>query len=371
MAEIRFDGVRKAFGDFVAVQGSTFTVPDRTYFTLLGPSGCGKTTSLRMIAGLEMPSQGKIMLDEHDVTGQPVSKRDIAFVFQNYALYPYMTVRKNLAFPLKAEGMPRRRIKERIEEIAELLRLAHHLDRPISRLRGGDRQRVALGRAIVRHPQAFLLDEPLGALDAELRQHMRSELRQLHDRIDATTVMVTHDQIEAMSMADLVAVMNRGEVLQIASPMTLYRRPANTFVAGFVGAPAINFFDVAEAMAAGTDIMHIGEQTFSVRPPTADLPAGHVRVGVRPEYVHLTDDGGIRSRVDVVEYKGTHALVMLETSLGQLMARIPPKQPVAAGDNVGISFESRELLLFDSDSGLAAQAAEEIGRPMREPGKKD
>ena len=216
MAEIRVENLRKAFGEFVAVQDSNFTVADGEFFVMLGPSGCGKTTTLRMIAGLELPTSGSILLGGEDVTFNRAAERDIAFVFQLFALYPHMNVRKNIGFPLVSQGMPRAEIKARVEETARLLRIDHLLDRPVSGLAGGDRQRVALGRAIVRRPKAFLMDEPLGTLDTEFRDLMVRELRELHNRIDATTVYVTHDQLEAMAMADKIAVMNRGVIEQFA-----------------------------------------------------------------------------------------------------------------------------------------------------------
>ena len=208
MAQIRVQSLHKSFGDFVAVKDSNFTVEDSEFFCLLGPSGCGKTTTLRMIAGLELPTSGRILLAGEDVTLKRASARDIAFVFQLFALYPHMNVRANIGFPLKCEGVPRAEIRQRVQETARLLRIEPLLDRKVSKLSGGDRQRVALGRAIIRRPKAFLMDEPLGALDAEFRRLMCDELRDLHDRIGATTVYVTHDQLEAMSMADQIAIMN-------------------------------------------------------------------------------------------------------------------------------------------------------------------
>src|SRR6266446_9072458 len=218
MAEIRIENLRKAFGDFVAVKDSSFTIDDGAFFVMLGPSGCGKTTTLRMIAGLELPTEGHILLGGEDVTMRRAAERDIAFVFQLFALYPHMNVRKNIGFPLKCEGIGAAESDRRIVEAARILRISHLLDRPVSGLAGGDRQRVALGRAIVRKPKCFLMDEPLGALDTEMREAMIHELRALHDRLGATTVYVTHDQLEAMAMADMIAVMNNGVVEQVASP---------------------------------------------------------------------------------------------------------------------------------------------------------
>src|ERR1700722_13589526 len=241
MAEIRVEKLHKAFQNFVAVQNSSFLIEDRSFFVMLGPSGCGKTTTLRMIAGLELPTDGRILLDGEDVTFKRAAQRDIAFVFQLFALYPHMNVEQNIGFPLKCQGLARRETRERVLETAKLLRIEHLLASKTSKLSGGDRQRVALGRAIVRRPKAFLMDEPLGALDAEFRHLMCGELRDLHDRISATTVYVTHDQHEAMSMADRIAVMNAGRVEQIGSPQEIYDRPASMFVADFIGSPPMNF----------------------------------------------------------------------------------------------------------------------------------
>src|SRR6478735_10925863 len=241
MAEIRVENLKKAFGEFVAVRESSFTIPDGSFFCLLGPSGCGKTTTLRMIAGLELPSSGSIFLGGEDVAFRRASERDIAFVFQLFALYPHMNVRKNIGFPLLSQGMPKAEIRQRVEETARLLQIDHILDRSVSGLAGGDRQRVALGRAIVRRPKCFLMDEPLGTLDAEFRDVMVRELRELHLRIKATTVYVTHDQLEAMAMADKIAVMNRGVIEQFGTPQEIYDRPASMFVADFIGSPPMNF----------------------------------------------------------------------------------------------------------------------------------
>src|ERR1700685_166506 len=241
MAKIEVEKLHKAFGDFVAVRSSNFVIEDGEFFCLLGPSGCGKTTTLRMIAGLELPTSGRILLDGEDVSALPASARDIAFVFQLFALYPHMNVRQNIGFPLRCQNFARAEIRRSVEEAARMLRIDPLLERRVGGLSGGDRQRVALGRAIVRRPKAFLMDEPLGALDAEFRALMCGELRELHDRISATTVYVTHDQHEAMAMADRIAVMNAGRIEQIGVPQEIYDRPASMFVASFIGSPPMNF----------------------------------------------------------------------------------------------------------------------------------
>src|SRR5246127_819416 len=264
MAEIRVDHLHKAFGDFIAVKDSSFTVGNGEFFCLLGPSGCGKTTTLRMIAGLELPSSGSIRLGGEDVTFRRAAERDIAFVFQLFALYPHMTVRANIGFPLKCQGMSRAEIRAGVEEAARILRITHLLDRSVSGLASGDRQRVALGRSIVRKPKAFLMDEPLGELDSELRHIMTGELRTLHNRLGATTIYVTHDQLEAMALADKIAVMKRGVVEQLGTPREIYERPVSLFVADFIGSPPMNFLAFHDRLAAGSAVVRLGESELSV-----------------------------------------------------------------------------------------------------------
>src|SRR5438874_6833650 len=314
MAEIRVENLHKAFTDFVAVRGSTFTVPDGDFFCLLGPSGCGKTTTLRMIAGLELPTSGRILLGGEDVTFKQASQRDIAFVFQLFALYPHMNVRANISYPLRNQGMPGEEVRKRVEEAARILRITHLLDRSVSGLSSGDRQRVALGRAIVREPLAFMLDEPLGALDAEFRDVMCGELRALHDRLKATTVYVTHDQLEAMAMADTIALMNRGMVEQLGTPQDIYDRPASVFVADFVGSPPMSFLPFRGSVAPGDR---------SVRVDSVDIALPEVRegsgdtelvLGVRPEHIELSDDAPLRAEVVDAEYMGTTQIVNIENA---------------------------------------------------------
>ncbi|MEM7075215.1 MAG: ABC transporter ATP-binding protein, partial [Pseudomonadota bacterium] len=225
MAEVRIVNLRKDFGTFTAVQSSSFKVEDGEFFMLLGPSGCGKTTTLRMIAGLELPTSGEVYIDGEEVGRKPASQRDIAFVFQMFALYPHLNVRKNISYPLISQGMPRQEVRRKVAEVAGILGIEDILERPVGGLSGGDRQRVALGRAIVRNPKCFLMDEPLGALDAEFREYMAEELRALHDRMGATTVYVTHDQLEAMQMGDKIVVMNHGAIEQFGTPQDIYDKP--------------------------------------------------------------------------------------------------------------------------------------------------
>ena len=280
MAQIQAEKLRKVFHDFVAVQGSTFTIENGTFFVMLGPSGCGKTTTLRMIAGLELPSEGRLLLDGEDVTFLRAAQRDIAFVFQLFALYPHMNVADNIGFPLKCEGVAREEIRRQVSEAARLLRIEHLLARKVSSLSGGDRQRVALGRAIVRRPKAFLMDEPLGALDAELRGEMSEELRDLHDRIGATTVYVTHDQLEAMSMADRIAVMNHGVVEQIGPPQEIYDLPATMFVADFVGSPPMNFLPLRGPLARSDRAVRFGDSSIAIPEAREDGASQPLVLGV-------------------------------------------------------------------------------------------
>src|SRR4051795_6403210 len=300
MAEIRLEGVAKSFGTFTAVKRVDFTVDHGAFFVILGPSGCGKTTTLRMTAGLELPTAGRILLDGEDVTALPASARDIAFVFQLFALYPHMNVRRNIGFPLSAQGVPRAEIRRRVEETAKLLRIDHLLNRAVGGLAGGDRQRVALGRAIVRRPKAFLMDEPLGTLDAAFRELMCEELRGLHDRIGATTVYVTHDQVEAMAMADVIAVMNKGLVLQSGTPFEIYHRPRSMFVAQFIGSPSMNFLPCA---AGNRQAVSLAGRTVPV-PELHEAAPGRLVLGVRPEHVRLADEGGVRGEGFGVGYMG-------------------------------------------------------------------
>ena len=357
MAQITLDRLRKTFDAFVAVHGTDMVIEDGEFFVLLGPSGCGKTTTLRMIAGLELPTSGEIRLDGEDVTFRPARERDIAFVFQLFALYPHMNVRNNIAFPLRAQGVPRAEIRQRVEETARLLRIDHLLDRAVGGLAGGDRQRVALGRAIVRRPKAFLMDEPLGTLDAAFRELMCEELRALHERIGATTVYVTHDQIEAMAMADRIAVMDGGEVLQVASPYEIYHRPRSMFVAGFIGSPAMNFLPCTGAFAAGAASVEVAGTAAPVPLLHAPLHAAEAVYGIRPEYVRLGDDLPLRGAVYGVEYMGARQIVTVDTAAGRLKARIGTGMRLAIGEPVGVGFAPDRAVLFDPASERAVPSA--------------
>ena len=350
MAQIRIQNVRKEFGAFTAVRSSTFTIEDGEFFMLLGPSGCGKTTTLRMMAGLELPTSGEIFIDGEEVGMKPASQRDIAFVFQMFALYPHMNVRKNISYPLVSQGMKREEVNARVADVARILRIEHLLDKPVGGLSGGDRQRVALGRAIVRRPKAFFMDEPLGALDAEFREHMAEELRALHDRMGATTVYVTHDQLEAMQMGDKIVVMNHGVVEQFGKPQQIYDWPATKFVAQFIGSPSMNFLDFEGMIGIGGDSVELGGAKVHV-PAAREGRAGRLTLGVRPEHVTFRDDAPYRGRVSAVEYLGTTQVVTLSTEHGDVKARISSGQAVREEELVGLDFDARTLSLFDAESG--------------------
>jgi multiple sugar transport system ATP-binding protein len=363
MATITVTHLHKSFGDFTAVKDSTFTVGDGEFFCLLGPSGCGKTTTLRMIAGLELPTSGEIRLAGEDVTFKPASQRDIAFVFQLFALYPHMNVRRNMAYPLRNIGMAKPEIEKRIAEAARTLRIDHLLDRPVNGLSSGDRQRVALGRAIVREPAAFMMDEPLGALDAEFRHIMCGELRGLHDRLKATTVYVTHDQLEAMSMGDKIAVMNQGVIEQVGTPQEIYDCPATMFVADFIGSPPMNFLSFTGALPAGVRQIRIGSGVQAVPELRAGLPNAEYVLGVRPEHVQISDSGPVRGEVYGSEYLGTTQVVTINTREGQVRARLNSGVSVKAGETLGLGFRPEKLSIFARASGRAVATALHDGGP--------
>ncbi len=358
MAEIRLENVQKRFGDFTAVREASFTVADGEFFVLLGPSGCGKTTTLRMIAGLELPSAGRILLGGEDVTFSRASHRDIGFVFQLFALYPHMSVRGNIGFPLKCQGVARAEIRRRVDEVGKLLRIEHLLGRSVSGLSGGDSQRVALGRAIVRRAKAFMMDEPLGALDSEFRHLMCVELRRLHERIHATTVYVTHDQNEAMAMADKIAIMNGGAIEQLGAPMEVYERPASVFVADFIGAPAMNFLPFEAALARGSEAIDLAGARIAVPALHEDVSTRRLLCGVRPEHVQLADDAPLRAEVLGAEYLGNCQIVTLTTAGGStLRAKVGAEARVASGDHVGLRFDAAAVSLFDHASGRVLRTA--------------
>lgn len=361
MAEIVIRNLRKEFGAFTAVQDSSFTIADGEFFMLLGPSGCGKTTTLRMIAGLELPTSGQILIDGEDVSQRPASQRDIAFVFQMFALYPHMNVRQNISYPLISQKQPKAQVLARVAEVARILGIEAIMERPVGGLSGGDRQRVALGRAIVRNPKAFMMDEPLGALDAEFREHMSEELRSLHDKMHATTVYVTHDQLEAMQMGDKIVVMNNGFVEQFGTPREIYDHPATMFVADFIGSPSMNFLRFNAGLQSGDCSVNLG--SFAVRTPQVrqDTATAPLVLGVRPEHVTLKDSGDYRGQIEAVEYLGTTQIVTITSPHGALKARIPTGQVAKVGETVALEFTATTLSLFDETSGRAIRTAANAG----------
>ena len=357
MAEIRVENLHKSFGDFAAVKNSNFTVGDGEFFVLLGPSGCGKTTTLRMIAGLELPTSGHILLGGNDVTFKRAAERDIAFVFQLFALYPHMNVRENIGFSLKCQGFSKAEIGRRVDEAGRILRIEHILDKSVSGLSSGDRQRVALGRAIVREPMCFLMDEPLGALDSEFRHVMCGELRSLHNRLKATTVYVTHDQLEAMSMADKIAVMSGGLIEQFGTPQEIYQRPVSMFVADFIGSPPMNFLHFEAGLARGTSEARLGDALVSMPSVQEDVAPGSLVLGVRPEHIRFDDSSPLRGAVYGAEYLGTTQIVTVDTQFGQVKARTNSHIQVAAGTHVGLRFSADRLSLFHGKGGRAVRTA--------------
>ncbi len=359
---VRFDQVTKRFGETIALRDFTLTIEDGEFVVLLGPSGCGKTTALRILAGLEEPTQGEVYIDEALVTDVPPKNRDIAMVFQSYALYPHMSVYDNVAFGLRMRKLPRREVDRVVRETAELLGLSDLLKRRPGQLSGGQRQRVALGRAIVRRPKAFLMDEPLSNLDAKLRAQTRLELIRLHRRLQTTVVYVTHDQVEAMTMGRRIAVLNEGVLQQVGPPQEVYERPANTFVAEFIGSPAMPFFsgEVKEADGAlvlqtpGIAFRLIGQHADAVR--RQDVT--EVTVGVRPNHIQLAELYGDRpsaatfdADVDVVESLGSevHATVFVEDR--PIGVSLPAKDAPQPGETRRLAVAPEHLHLFDTGTG--------------------
>ncbi len=356
MSEIEIQKIKKTFGDFVAVEESDLTIKNGEFFVLLGPSGCGKTTTLRMIAGLELPTSGKILLDNEDVTFLRASQRDIAFVFQLFALYPHMNVKNNLSFPLKMQKFSKEEIDKRISEVAGLLRIEHLLNSKVSGLAGGDRQRVALGRAIVRRPKAFLMDEPLGTLDAEFRELMCLELRKLHNNIDATTVYVTHDQLEAMSMGDRIAVMNEGKILQYGTPKDIYTKPKTKFVGAFIGSPSMNFIPIDHGIEKGGQTVKIDNEEYTIPRSKENSTSQNNILGVRPEKMFLSNEKGIPGEVYGSEYLGTRKILTIQSLFGKYKVRVSNDVNLKIGSNVKINFESESAIIFDNQTDEALQS---------------
>jgi len=354
MADVTYKSVRKEFGDVVALQDFSLQIADGEFVVLVGPSGSGKTTALRLLAGLEAISQGEIRVGDRLVNRVAPQDRDIAMVFQDYALYPQMTVYDNLAFGLKMRKIPKDEIRKRVEHAAELLDIGELLERKPRALSGGQRQRVALGRALVREPAAFLMDEPLSNLDAKLRVQTRSEIKQLQRQVGTTTVYVTHDQVEAMTMGDRVAVMNNGLLEQVGDTRTVYEHPANVFVAGFIGSPGMTFATLDASRNGGPVTLARGGVSLSVDPAGATEPLpGEVTIGIRPEHAHVWRDGGdlmgpIQGTVTFVEMLGREALLGVQVGDDQRFTVFADADArTAIGDRLSFGIERGRLYLFD------------------------
>jgi multiple sugar transport system ATP-binding protein len=357
MAEVRLESLRKEFAGTVAVDSLDLTVRDTEFLTLVGPSGCGKTTTLRMVCGLEKCTSGAIYFDDVDVAHLPANRRDVSMVFQSYALYPHKTVAQNIGFALKMMRVPKAEIDRRVGEVAESLGIEKLLDRRPKALSGGQRQRVALGRAIVRDAGAYLLDEPLSNLDAQLRAGMRAELKRLHGDLQRTFIYVTHDQVEAMTMSDRIAVMKDGVLQQCASPAEIYDHPANLFVASFMGSPAMNFL-TGELSASGGDRWFTNAAVKQLLPRGLADPSGaEVKLGVRPEHVRVSDvpsDGSVPARLFVIEPLGSEVLVTLELGGELLKAKVPAPFRAELDRSMHLTFDTGALHLFDpGDDGRA------------------
>ena len=352
---ISLHNLSKSFGSTTVVDDLSLEINDGEFVVLLGPSGCGKTTTLRMIAGLEQSTSGDILIDGQRVNGLPPQRRDVAMVFQSYALYPHMTVADNIGYPLRVRKLDRDRIQLQVRETATLLEIEPLLSRKPRELSGGERQRVALARAIVRHPRAFLMDEPLSNLDARLRLQMRGELKHLQQKLATTTVYVTHDQAEAMTLGHRVAVMNKGKLQQFDTPLEIYNRPANRFVAEFVGSPRMNLLD--GQLDSGTGRFAAGELVLALDAQTEAVPrgAGEVTLGIRPEHVQVSVDRRDEwhpATVYVSELMGSETFVFLQFGNHRIIARAAGDFRAETGTPVWIKFEVAKAHFFDSETGL-------------------
>jgi multiple sugar transport system ATP-binding protein len=349
MAEVKVRDLFKSYGSTEVIHGLEVDIEDGEFVVLVGPSGCGKSTLLRMIAGLEGITAGKISIGGRVVNNLPPAERDIAMVFQNYALYPHKTVGANMAFSLRMKGMPKSEIATRVNRAAEVLGLVPYLDRYPRALSGGQRQRVAMGRAIVRNPQVFLFDEPLSNLDAKLRVQMRAEIRELHQRLNSTTVYVTHDQIEAMTMADKIVVMQNGYIEQVGSPLDVYDSPANTFVAGFIGSPAMNMLE-GQVRSTGNGLeLDIGQTSLAL-PAMAALKDGQeIIAGIRPEDL-TPSEAGILAKIAVIEPTGSETHLLLRGNDQDLTSVLRERRNYSPGQDIYLTADPDTLHIFDSQS---------------------
>jgi multiple sugar transport system ATP-binding protein len=352
MAHIELEDVSKNFGTQMALDGLSLDVADGEFFVLLGPTGAGKTTTLRLIAGLDQPDTGTIRIGDENVRQWSVAERDIALVFQYYSLYPRYTVRQNLAFPLKskARNYSSAEIGERIARVAKTLRIEHLLDRKTDRLSGGEMQRVSIGRAIVREPRAFLMDEPLSNLDAKLREALRTELKDLQSKLGATFLFVTHDQIEAMSMGDKIGVLNHGRIVQVGTPYEIYNRPRDVFVASFVGSPAMNLIP---GELRGDRVLALSGKVQLPAPVTGRNNHGAVMIGIRSEDVRVGPQEAVEAKVHDVENHGVEKIVTLRVEDQLFRATVPAATDLAIEGNVRFGFDPKKLRCFDRASGLS------------------
>jgi len=365
MASVTFDHVYKRFGDVVAVNDLTIDIADKEFLVFVGPSGCGKTTSLRLLAGLEEISEGDVLIGDRVVNDVPPKDRDIAMVFQSYALYPHMSVYDNMAFGLKLRKTPKAEIESRVKSAADVLDIEHLLDRKPKQLSGGQRQRVAVGRAIVRQPAVFLFDEPLSNLDAKLRVQTRAQLSKLHQDLQTTFIYVTHDQVEAMTMATRIAVMKDGLLMQIDSPQELYDNPNNVFVAGFIGSPSMNFFDATLVESDGKLEINSSGFRLEVPEPRASQWRQHkgreVIFGIRPEDIHSSEftppdilESELTATVDVTELMGNEIFLYLLTKDGkQAIARVDPRTRCEIGDELTLAVNMANAHIFDPKTELS------------------
>ncbi len=360
MVRVKLDHVSKYFGKVRAVENVDLEIMDGEFVTLLGPSGCGKTTTLLMIAGIYKPTKGRIYFDEHDVTDLPPKDRNVGMVFQSYALYPHMTVYENIAFPLRLKKMPKHEIDRRVREVAKFLRIDHLLDRKPGQLSGGQQQRVALARALVKEPDVLLLDEPLSNLDALLRVYMRAELKRLQKELKITTIYVTHDQVEALSMSDRIVVMNEGRVQQVGTPSEIYSNPANTFVASFIGTPPMNLIPCTYRETEESPVLNCPGFTYRLPPEAKEAMAARtsdeVYLGVRPEDIEIveTEPSHARAVILVVEPLGKDLIVT--ASLGEehmLKIATTPTKAVVPNQKVGLRFREEKIHVFDRKTGKA------------------
>jgi multiple sugar transport system ATP-binding protein len=364
VASVTFNHVYKRFGDVTVVSDLNIAVEDKEFLVFVGPSGCGKSTSLRMLAGLEEISEGEILIGDRVVNNVAPKDRDVAMVFQSYALYPHMTVYDNMAFGLKLRKTPKKIIDERVREAARELGIDHLLDRRPRQLSGGQRQRVAVGRAIVREPAVFLMDEPLSNLDAKLRVEARSFISKLHQRLETTFIYVTHDQVEAMTMGTRICVLNAGQLQQIDSPFNLYHNPRNVFVAGFIGSPSMNFFDAT--LEPDGDNLAVNTGAFTLKIPASKAApfrshvGSEVILGVRPEDIHDTNylpqgitPANISANVEVIEQMGNEMIIYLENGGKNFIARTDPRTDAQVGGELGVTFNLDNVHIFDKDTELS------------------